>query len=224
MTYGLQTTNTGGNVVIDSTYRNLVLRQKTTFSITPTTQSSGVVSIDVGRQNVSFANASSPVICLNSDTPAGLSAISISGSTYTWTISANNQCTVTAYIFDVPVTTTSTYGLKVFDASSNLVFNSDYKYMKVVDFFNLDYNFSGTTPTVTRSYSSGTYAVCVGNPRTQSTALPFSFMNTDGISCTSTSITVTAFGVTDLPAYAAGMGNKSGSGTTNGLTIDVTGY
>ena len=224
MAFGTTVYNSSGNIVIDPDFRNLVLRQKTSLTFTTTYQSYGMVSGYIDRKTVSLANAVNPVIAFQSTLGVGLMNLSISGSTYTWTISANQDQTCTVYIFDYAQTPTSTLGMQVFDGSGNRVFSSDEKYMKVVDFFTTTYSrTAGGWPAVIRNYSAGNYAVALGIPRT--VRILGASVDTDRIIATSTKVSIgEPYNVFDFPNQVNGMGAVYANMTIPILTLDVTGY
>lgn len=224
MSFGTTVYNDSGNVVIDSDYRNLVLRSKTSLTFTTTNQSYGMVSGQIDRKTVSLANAISPIIAFQSSVGVGLTNLSISGSTYTWTVTANDNHTCNVYIFDFAPTPTSTFGMQVFNGSAEQVFNSDAKYMKVVDFFTTTWsNTVGGWPAVIKNYSAGSYAVAVGFPRTL--GIINGPIDTDRLIATSTKVSVgEQYNVWDIPSAVNGVGWVNTSMTIPVLTLDVTGY
>ena len=224
MAFGATVYNDGGNIVIDPDFRNLVLRSKTSLTFVTTYQSSGRVSGYVDRKTVSLTNAVNPLIAFKSDQGVGLMGLSISGSTYTWTISANQDHTCTVYIFDYAPTPTSTLGMQVFDSSGNQVFNSDAKYMKVVDFFTTTYaNVAGGWPAVIKTYSAGDYAVAVGFPRTIRTIA--GDVTTDRLIATSTKVSVgEPYAIFDFINYVSGIGMVLANMTIPVMTIDVSNF
>jgi hypothetical protein len=224
MAFGATVYNDTGNIVIDPDFRNMVLRSKTSLTFTTTYQSYGMVSGYVDRKTVSLASAVSPMIAFQSSLGVGLTGLSISGSTYTWTVSANQDHTCTVYIFDFAPTPTSTFGMQVFNGSSEQVFNSDAKYMKVVDFFTTTYaNVAGGWPAVIRNYSAGSYAVALGFPRT--IGLVNASIDTDRIIATSTKVSVgEPYNIFDFPNQVSGVGSMNGAMTIPILTLDVSGY
>lgn len=224
MAFGTTVYNSAGNVVIDADYKNFVLRQKTSLTFTTTNQSYGMVSGQIDRKTVTLTNAVNPIIAFQSTLGVGLTNLSVSGSTYTWTISANQNQTCTVYIFDSAQTPTSTFGMQVFDGGGNRVFSSDEKYMKVVDFFTTTYaRVSGGWPAVIRNYSSGNYAVALGIPRT--VRIINASVDTDRIIATSTKVSVgEPYNIFDLPNQVSGIGAVYSSMTIPIMTLDVTGY
>lgn len=221
MSFGLIAKNNDNAVTIDADYRNLVLREKITQSFTPTPSSGGGFVINVDRKPFTINNATSPICFIVSSINAGFTNMSISGTSVTWTISSNYAGTATAYIFDVPTVASATFGINVFDGASNLVFSSDYKYMKIIDTFFLQ-NSGGN---VTRNYAnSGVYAVGLGLPRTSIPIAPFNILSTDGIVCGSQSITINSRTCEDNGNLVNGLGNSVSSGAFRVLVADVTGY
>lgn len=220
MSFGLVAKNNQNQVTVDADYRNLVLREKITQSFSPSPSSGGGFTINVDRKQFTITNAINPVCFIVSSINAGFTNIAISGTSYTWTISSNSSGTATAYIFDVPISASLTYGINVFDGSSNLVFSSDYKYMRVIDTFDLP-NSGGN---VTRSYTnSGVYAVGIGIPRTIIPIAPFNIVFTDGVVCNTNSISINYQTCQDNGNIVTGLGYVS-SGTCRVLVADVTGY
>jgi hypothetical protein len=224
MAFGAAVYNDTGNIVIDPDFRNLVLRSKTSLTFTTTLQSTGRVSFYVDRKTVSLAGAVNPVIAFKSSLGVGLTGLSISGSTYTWTVSANQDHTCTVYVFDFAPTPTSTFGMQVFDGSGNQIFNSDANYMKVVDFFTTTYaRVAGGWPAVIRNYSSGDYAVAVGFPRTVRTIA--GDVSTDRLIATSTKVSVgEPYSISDLTSQVSGIGAVYASMTIPAMTIDVSNF
>lgn len=216
MSYGFQFTTSAGDVIVDETYKNMGMRQKTSFSLT------------AGSEYDVTYTGDYPLIAINSNCSAGIIEIFYSGTnTTTWRIRSASTGNVTVYVFAEPAASTSTYGMKIFNSSSVQVFNTDNNYLRVVDVFACTYN-NTSRPTVTRTYStSATYAVIMGWPRllfnTFSTPVN---VNTDGITCTSTSVTV-ANNINATKGGSSGWANHTGysfSGTTYNITVDVTGY
>jgi len=219
MTYGLTVYNTTNNLVVDNTYKNMGLRSKTAFSL-----GSG------GEQTITLSGANNPLLFISSSDQVGVIEAGLSGSTYTWVIRAAASSSGNVYVFDDPVTATSTYGLKVLDSSGNQVFNSDNKYIRVIDVFSCSFSGNGfnttaNTPTITRSYSSGNYAVCMATPRAGFDGFNTSAIRTDSITTTSTSISIQN---TITKSFAGPWSSHTGllitSGSVLAMTIDVTGY
>lgn len=223
MTYGMSVTNTSGDLVIDNTYKNMGLRQKVLFSL-----SAG------GEQTITLTGAANPLLFISaSGSGVGVIQAGISGSTYTWVIRAAGTSSGYVYVFDTPVNASSSYGLVVFDGSGNQVFNSDNKYIRVVDVFNCSFsgggfNTTSNVPTVSRSYASSSYAVCIATPRAGFDGFNTGAIRTDAISTTSTGISISN---TITKSFSGPWSTHTGlvtlaatSGNVSAMTIDVTGY
>jgi hypothetical protein len=225
MSFGFQTKNESGFVTVDADYRNLVLREKVTGTFTTQQIWYGLVRLDIDRAQITITNATNPICFIYTDAEAAFVEINITGSTYTWTISSNTNGNFTAYIFDVPITIGDGHGIKVYDQSAELVFDSENKYMKVVDYFSLVIK-QGTEPSVetVRTYNdTGTYAVGVSNPN--GGYVPrFDLIQLNGISCSPTSITITDRSVLDSIQAVDGMGEMFSPASAAYMVIDVTGY
>ncbi|BBP95976.1 hypothetical protein BSFA1_11050 [Burkholderia sp. SFA1] len=166
--FGLQLFNSSGNLQIDSTFKNLGLREK------GTTRSGGSPAGNMGWYwaTVTTSVGNAPMIAFRSSSKCYLRYSSISGSQITyWFHCLGTGVTVQYWIFDDPslATLSGNYGLQVFNASGSKVFDSRTKYMRVIDSISaagssgdaLDNGF-------TRSYS-GTPAVVQGQLRTRIT-------------------------------------------------------
>lgn len=129
MATGIKIYNDSGTVQIDETYFNLVLVDKFTATIsTPVTTaydysiSGNIVAIAVKVYPETFT----------------VTTASLSGSTWTFRLSFYNNplttgtCTFTVYAFARPPTPTETVGLKVLNASSAVIFHSQFKPLRVV--------------------------------------------------------------------------------------------
>lgn len=223
MAYGFTVYNSTNNLVVDNFYKNMGLRQKTAFSL-----GGG------GEQTITFSGAVNPLLFINaSGSGAGVIEAGLSGSTYTWVIRGAGSTSGNVYVFDEPTSSTSTYGLKVMNAAGVQVFNSDNKYVRVVDVYNCSFsgggfNTTSNVPTVSRSYSSATYAVCIGTPRAGFDGINTSAIRTDAITTSSTSIsisnTITKSFTGPWSTHTGLVTLVGGSGNVVAMTIDVTGY
>ena len=223
MAYGMTVYNTANNLVIDNFYKNMGLRQKTAFSL-----GGG------NEQTITFSGATNPLLFISANgSGAGVIEAGLSGSTYTWVIRGAGSTSGNVYVFDEPVTSTSTYGIRVMNSSGVQVFNSDNKYIRVVDVYNCSFsgggfNTTSNVPTVSRSYSSATYAVCIATPRAGFDGTNTSVIRTDAITTSATSISISN---TITKSFAGPWSTHTGlvtlvgsSGSVNAMTIDVTGY
>lgn len=129
--YGLRILNTAGTVQIDELYKNMEVRAVGTA--TTTMAYSGAASI----AEIAYSGAN-PILVIRSANPATLYKQQVSGSSWTFyvvVLGATGQ-SVDYWIFDNPDNATPTgYGLAVYSASGDVIFNSNKKYLRVVDFF-----------------------------------------------------------------------------------------
>jgi hypothetical protein len=115
MTAGLQVIGPSSVLQIDETFRNLAFIQKGTVSGNPAT--------------LVLSNRTTPVLALGGDNLGAIWSVSVSGSTYTYTIYTSG--TVTYYLFDVPPTPPlHGAGLQVFTSAGLIAFDSEQRYMK----------------------------------------------------------------------------------------------
>jgi hypothetical protein len=223
MSFGIVVYNSTNNLVIDDTYKNMGLRQKTAFSL-----GGG------GEQTITLTSAVNPLLFISaSGSGVGVIQAGLSGSTYTWVIRAAGTSSGNVYIFDEPSAATSTYGVKVMNASGVQVFNSDNKYIRVVDVYNCFFSGGGSNttsnvPTVSKTYPSSNYAVCIATPRAGFDGFNTGVIRTDAISTTSTGISISN---TITKSFAGPWSTHTGlvtlaatSGNVTAMTIDVTGY
>lgn len=222
MSFGFQTKNEDGFVTVDADYRNLVLREKVSGTFVTQQIWYGLVRLDIDRKQISITNATNPICFIYTDATAAFAEINITGSTYTWTITSNTNGNFSAYIFDVADTSGDGHGIKVYDESAELVFDSENKYMKVVDYFSLPVT-NSTTQHVRTYNNSGTYAVGVSNPNSSYVAR-YDLIQLNGISCSPTSITIKENAVLDSIRAVDGMGEMFSPASAAYMVIDVTGY
>lgn len=129
MAAGVKIYNDSGTVQIDETYFNLVLIDKQTITIsTPTTTeydysvAGDVVAVAVSVNPETFITKSSTV----------------SGGIWTYRfvffngVGSTGTCTFTVYAFGKAPAATETVGLKVLDGSSNLIFHSQFKPLRIL--------------------------------------------------------------------------------------------
>lgn len=155
MAIGISVAGDGGQIQIDQLYKNLAVASSGTATTNNT-----IVSAVGWTVTVSISSATSPIIAIASADYASVLQLAVSGSTYTWTITVTGYSakTFSYWIFDAPSTSAASMGMRVWDASSNLVFDSGQKYMRIA---------GGQTPTSAGSatYTSGrTYAVVTCSP------------------------------------------------------------
>lgn len=230
MAFGFEVKNSGGNVIIDMTYQNLSLALKQDFSI-----ASGATF------DLTYSNAVAPIMCINSSGSLGYYRTTFSGSTYTWRFKSSEAASGSIYIFDKPHSAhVSSFGMKLL-ASDGVteVFNSDNKYLRVVDILAVPWSasFSGqlgnsiTGAAASRSsLPTSKYAVAMTTPRVATTGVSNNNFTRvfDGVKTTTTSVTVAqtipltffAGGNNDSPGFFA----DSGTGTISALVVCVEGF
>ncbi|SAK71373.1 hypothetical protein AWB80_03814 [Caballeronia pedi] len=163
--FGLQVLNSSGNVQIDSTFKNLALREKGTLT------SGGSEQGNTGWYfaSVTTAVGTSPIIAFRSSAKCYLRYSAISGSQITYFFHCQGSGVAVQYwIFDDPslATMSGNYGLQVFNNVGSVVFDSRTKYMRVIDTLSSPGSITGDPidSGISRSYS-GTPAVVQGQLR-----------------------------------------------------------
>jgi len=130
MADGIRIVNTFGTLLIDETYSNLALRQRG--------------SVTLGSNNnlhVPLANGfNSPIVALTSDRPARVGIINTTAATPFIGLRGREgdpAANMDYYMFDKPLSSLAVgnAGLKVYNASGQLTFDSRLKYARVVDIF-----------------------------------------------------------------------------------------
>lgn len=159
MAVGMRAYNDSGVLQFDDNTPNFQLRQSGSGTCN-TSQSSG------GRTRyytqITVTNCTSPMIALgNCSTRVCVYNISVSGSTWTFTIMSNtNGATFNYYVFDQGVSVSGNVGMRFFTAAGNLAYQTNGKPLRIVG------SSAGT-------YTSGrTYAVI-------QTSNGWSYTNTD---------------------------------------------
>lgn len=161
--YGLKLVNASGFVQIDSTYKNLALRE------TGTVVSGGAAVGSTGwyAATLTTSAGTSPVIAFRCSSPCFIRYSAASGGTRTYYFMCyGSGVSVQYWIFDDPagITGSGTYGLVVNNASGAKVFDSRMKYMRVIDTLSGTSSYATGDPLVngfSRSYA-GTPAVVQG--------------------------------------------------------------
>lgn len=246
MTYGFRVTGNYG-LQIDDTYHNLMMVAK---GATATLSSVGAY------EDVVYVGSAgcTPVLAISCTSRASIGQVTVSGNTWTWRLFVpytpnsgthdignggvtQTPAAVNWYVFDKPpAAPTSGYGLVVWDASGNVVFDSTRKAMRVVGVLTspsiAGYSASASFPTpATFTGVSGRAYACVyaGSRYRLHQCLNGGFWRTayviDGFSVNGTAVVAGDA----LPFY-----NISGSGAysvtyystaaQNNLVLDVTGY
>ena len=154
MPAGLQIYNDFGTILIADTNPNYTYKSKGSAATNASSQL--VLTVTDGVQ---------PVIAFRSTAPVMLKRSARSGTTFTFTIfSETPGVTVDYWIFDVKGTPSTGYGLQVFNAAGQLMFDSSSKIALVAG----DGNYPGTATVNTVLPAGRTYAavaVAAGNGR-----------------------------------------------------------
>lgn len=127
MADGIRIVNDHGTVLIDENYRNLAVRQQGVVN-TSTTSSTTAVAITSGID--------APMIAIApSNRPAYVASISPTAMQFRIGSSVKGSSTMDYYLFDVPLPSGGTTGLKIYAANGLLCFDSNLKYARVVEIF-----------------------------------------------------------------------------------------
>lgn len=161
MTAGLQVYGSHGVIQIDQDYRNFVV-------VASGSKVSGdwVASGASNYLQIVVTSATAPLLAFKCAEQVGLGYTAISGSTWTITLLTNNPAALDYWVFDVsPAASPASFGLEIYNASSERVFHTSQKPMRVVG-------------TGAGTYASGrTYAVIRADPAwtylSTPTGLPF---------------------------------------------------
>ena len=159
---------------------------------------------------------------------ANIGRVQQSGSTFSYTIIGGASSageTFNWYLFDqMSLTTQGTSGLQVFNASGQIVFNSNANPMRIAAVGQVpNVSLSGNPSTSINAPTAGTYAACLTQSRMYYQALGagnFGQLYGDGVTITSSGSTIGAFLIALPP------NNISMSEMTNGgpiLLVDVSG-
>lgn len=151
MSYGFKSIGDAGNVQIDQTYANLHYRASGSVMTTALTDGSGGLS-GASYVDVAFTGCRHNLLAIRCALNATYFLLSKSGSTWTYRFIAAREGSSTSTVgtviyywrFDTaPLPSTETHGLRVWDASGNLNYDSGYKCLVLEDFKT---GFNITTP------------------------------------------------------------------------------
>lgn len=154
MAYGIQFINTSGSVQVDQDYRNYTLIAKTTYT------SGGTITLPASLSNIVIALRCSGETWIRNYNSTN-NTIGVFGGSGGFTL---------YYFAPTVATTTSGYGIAVFNASSQICFSSSEKYMKVVAVTKVSDILSTSTANNIFTYSgltTGTYAGVLGTLRSR---------------------------------------------------------
>lgn len=177
MVIGARIRNEGGSLVqIDPSYENLGL--KTVGSVNTTQYASTGVGALAGKATITVSGCNEPILCVFSGSAyVGIQSRSVSGNTYTWNIvTSSPTVTVNYWIFDTTdvaqMAFASTKGLRIRNAANNrVIFDSRYKYMRILSMINADagtsdvnYNIPISSGYAVGLSNTGLYTVIAGGP------------------------------------------------------------
>lgn len=133
MPEGIQVYNDSGILQIDGTFRNLSLISTGSILCNNTS-----TEIPATYGDVVVPNSTSPLLAFPGiGNGVTCTVISVSGSNRTFRVfyEGNVSVTIPYYVFDVPDSTPTTFGLQVYNSSGQLCFDAAKKYMRVLDFY-----------------------------------------------------------------------------------------
>lgn len=159
MSAGIEVRNNVGDLVIDGTYRNLVLISKSTTTTTTVIDQFSYVTINLNGLT------GYPVVAVQSASGAWATVQAYSNGNATVDIVARGSAgtTVTYFVFVLPTTAIDAGGFQVFDASGQLVFSAGHHYMRVAG--SLTAHAGPGSPDVSLTLPAGkTYAVFQTTP------------------------------------------------------------
>jgi len=147
MPYGLQIKNSSGNIIIDGQYKNYALWDSDT------------ATLDAGVTTIAFtATTQMPLIALRPGTGKTviLWGLRKTGSNYDgfYVVGGNGDSLDWRVYTAHPAASAQNYGLRIYDGSSNLLFDSGYQYFNI---YQLDTGISLSTPLLTEE-AAGTYS------------------------------------------------------------------
>lgn len=134
MAAGVEVFNTSGHILIDSTYKNLSLAETHDIYV------EYGASLYGNTPNLSYYGEN-PVVAVGETggIPVVLWWTKKTGNTYSYYFSTNRGSSgwVRIYIFDAPDEKPKSAGLQVFSGSGELVFDSDRRYLKPLEFWSV---------------------------------------------------------------------------------------
>lgn len=170
--YGLRVVNDTNAVQIDQDYRNYVLLNKITVTSVDAT-TAGVAFTTYGCTWVSYTTVSTKsLLAFRSDYPVAIMDATVSGTQTVYKIGVvAGYVPITIYEFGPAPASTDGYGLRVWNGSSEVVFDSNYHYMRIVDYWTCSYDpatgdlYVKQNAINAKTYSSpSTLAFCPGYP------------------------------------------------------------
>lgn len=126
MAAGIEIRNSNSNLVIDGDFQNLALSSK--FSVTCSVP-------DYAGYRGTFTAPANALVAV-SDPKVSVLLVSRSGGSYKYHLIRPTVGAATVYVFAPLTSTPSTFGMQVFNESGSLVFDSGFKYLRVLDILN----------------------------------------------------------------------------------------
>lgn len=232
MDAGFQFVNNNQNVVVDQHFFNYAFISKHTLTFQA---AGGPVTGGFGRQAFLTIPGDRPLVAARCSKPFTASrARPVSGGWEFGWISANFGGaavgdTIEVFVFDRPPARSGPgFGLQVFDAAERVVFDSQNKYMKVVDARTLQ----GSTPTANVNLGPGSYAQIVTIPGFRWTGTQASPTADWQWACFAGLVSSNGSGYT-VAQYTTGEGTyaffgnpapRAESAQMNIMTVDISGY
>jgi hypothetical protein len=232
MRAGFEFTNANENVVIDETFFNYAFISKHTLVFQA---AGGPVTGGFGRQAFLSVAGDRPLVAARCSKPFTVSrARPVAGGwEFAW-ISSNFGGaavgdTIEVFVFDrPPARSGSGYGLQVFDQSSKVVFDSQNRYMRVVDARTLQ----GATPTANVNLGAGSFAQIITIPGFRWTGTQASPSADWQWACFAGLVTSNGNGYTVAQgttgegtyAYFGNPAPRAESAQMNIMTVNVSGY
>lgn len=216
MAFGLSIKSTSNSIQIDELFKN--------FSIVESGSLTTVSGGNLGsHKTISKSSCTTPLLAIASSHYHSVTYLDVSSGTFTWDVEfdAVSGTSFDYYIFDIPSTSSETMGIRVWNASSELIFDSGKKYLRMIDFKTI------TSEPGNDTYTSGrTYAVIQATP---GMVLDSYFEPGLGIDVTDVDILVIKISSNTVDwklQYATTIPTFIGDSTEYGRIIvaDVTGY
>jgi hypothetical protein len=241
MAIGARIRNEGGSLIqIDPSYENLGL--KTVGSVNTTQYSGSGAGSLAGKATISVAGCNEPILCVFSGSAyVGVQSRSQSGTSYTWEIvTSSPTVTVNYWIFDTTdvaqMAFISTHGLRIRNAANNrVIFDSRYKYMRILSMINTDASTLDTNYSIPLSSgyavglsNTGLYTVIAGGPVNPPAWQHQNVAYVAGLRCNndgtvSVKLITLASTITDGPSNEPPTG-LMGSRNLTGLILDMRNY
>lgn len=156
MPAGLQAINDGYLLQIDENYRNLHYTQRQDVTCTN-------LFGQMYYADVTFTNVNIPMVALYTPGKCFVTQIARSGSTVTFRVFAVANGTFAAVmLFDTVQSAGGNVGQQVFDGSGQLIFDSSFGYMKILDVITGVTEPTDFMPNFSRNYPGKTVAIVTG--------------------------------------------------------------